>query len=230
MIRCLCIDDESVAHDIIKNYCDQLAEVQLVKSCYNAMEAFEYLNKEQIDLIFLDLNMPQLKGFELLQTLMFPPKVIVTTAYSEFALEGYEHNVIDYLLKPFSFERFLKAVNKYFIPVVNSSVFSIPKAEPSHVFIQSNKKYFQLDLHNLLFIEAIGNYVKIHTVDNVITIREKFSTMLRLIPDSALLQVHKSFAVSPKQISSIEGAIIIVGTNSIPIGKLYKENINRLLK
>ena len=114
MIKYLIIDDEYIAHDIIKGYCDLLPNMQLMKNCYDALEAIEYLNNNRVDLIFLDLNMPKLKGFEFLKTLTTPPKVIVTTAYKEFALEGYELNISDYLLKPFGFERFLKAINKTF--------------------------------------------------------------------------------------------------------------------
>ena len=123
MITYLIIDDEYIAHDIIKGYCDLLPNMQLMRSCYDGLEAFEYLNKNEVDLIFLDLNMPKLKGFDFLKTLKNPPKVIVTTAYQEYALEGYELNVSDYLLKPFGFDRFLKAINKTFsMPISNSSV------------------------------------------------------------------------------------------------------------
>ncbi len=114
MIKYLIIDDEYIAHDIIKGYCDLLPNLKLMKNCYDALEAFEYLQEQEVDLIFLDLNMPKLKGFDFLKTLKAPPKVIVTTAYKEYALEGYELNISDYLLKPFGFERFLKAVNKSF--------------------------------------------------------------------------------------------------------------------
>ena len=120
MIRYLIIDDEHIAHDIIKGYCDMLPNMELQKNCYDALEALQYLNEHEVDVIFLDLNMPKLKGFEFLKTLPSPPKIIVTTAYSEFALEGYELNVVDYLLKPFSFERFLKAVNKAVSEIVKS--------------------------------------------------------------------------------------------------------------
>ena len=125
MITYLIIDDEYIAHDIIKGYCDLLPNMQLMKNCYDGLEAFEYLNKNEVDLIFLDLNMPKLKGFDFLKTLKNRPKVIVTTAYQEFALEGYELNISDYLLKPFGFERFLKAINKTFSsPTTQPSVFT----------------------------------------------------------------------------------------------------------
>lgn len=230
MISYLIIDDEHIAHDIIKGYCDLLPNMQLMKNCYDALEAFDYLSKNKVDLIFLDLNMPVLKGFEFLKTLQNPPKVIVTTAYQEFALEGYEYNISDYLLKPFGFERFLKAVNKA-IGSVNQKVVTNEKSEGSNrIFVQSNKKHIQLETENILYIEATGNYTKIITTTETITIREKFSTFLEQLPKNDFVQVHKSFAVAPKQINSIEGNIIFISNYQIPIGKMFKINILKLLR
>lgn len=231
MIRYLIIDDEHIAHDIIKGYCDLLPDMHLMKNCYDALEAFEYLNKNEVDLIFLDLNMPVLKGFEFLKTLQNPPKVIVTTAYNEFALEGYEHNISDYLLKPFSFERFLKAIHKAIGNAVNKKNASLETSPiPNRIFVQSNKKHFQLETGVILYIEATGNYTKIVTITETITIREKLSALLEQLPKSDFLQVHKSFAVAPKHIKSIEGNVILIENYSIPIGKMYKLNIIQLLK
>lgn len=230
MISYLIIDDEPIAHDIIKGYCDLIPNMQLMKNCYDALEAFDYLSKNKVDLIFLDLNMPVLKGFEFLKTLQNPPKVIVTTAYNEFALEGYEHNISDYLLKPFGFERFLKAVNKA-IGSVNQKVVTNEKSEASNrIFVQSNKKHIQLETENILYIEATGNYIKIVTTTETITIREKFSTFLEQLPKNDFVQVHKSFAVAPKHINSVEGNIISISNDKIPIGKMYKLNVVELLK
>ncbi|SOD13808.1 LytR/AlgR family response regulator transcription factor [Pedobacter xixiisoli] len=231
MIRYLIIDDEHVAHDIIKGYCDLLPNMQLMKNCYDALEAFEYLNKNEVDLIFLDLNMPVLKGFEFLKTLKNPPKVIVTTAYQEFALEGYELNISDYLLKPFGFERFLKAINKAFDSSVNHKIVSSENSRVSNrIFVQSNKKHIQLEVESLLYIEATGNYTKIVTTAETITIREKFSSFLGKLPKDEFVQVHKSFAVGRKHIQSIEGNLIFIADFKIPIGKIYKLNIAQLLK
>lgn len=231
MIRYLIIDDEHIAHDIIKGYCDLLPNMQLMKNCYDALEAFEYLNKNEVDLIFLDLNMPVLKGFEFLKTLQNPLKVIVTTAYNEFALEGYEHNISDYLLKPFGFERFLKAINKALGNAVSEKkVPSETSSISNRIFVQSNKKHVQLETGVILYIEATGNYTKIVTTTDTITIREKFSALLEQLPKNDFLQVHKSFAVAPKHIKSIEGNVILVENYSIPIGKIYKFNITQLLK
>lgn len=230
MIRYLIVDDEHIAHDIIKGYCDLVPNMQLMKNCYDALEAFEYLNKNEVDLIFLDLNMPVLKGFEFLKTLQNPPKVIVTTAYQEYALEGYEQNISDYLLKPFGFERFLKAINKAIGSVNQKVISSENSAVSNRIFVQSNKKHIQLEVESILYIEATGNYTKIVTTIETITIREKFSAFLEQLPQNEFIQVHKSFAVAPKHIKSIEGNIIFVANYKIPIGKMYKLNIIQLLK
>ena len=231
MITYLIIDDEYIAHDIIKGYCDLLPNMKLMKNCYDGLEAFEYLSKNEVDLIFLDLNMPKLKGFDFLKTLKNPPKVIVTTAYKEFALEGYELNISDYLLKPFGFERFLKAINKTFSST-GSHLSSAPKDNTisKRIFLKSNKKYTQVEIDAILFIEASGNYTKVITKLETLTIREKLSTVLELLPKEDFLQVHKSFAVAPKYIKSIEGNRICIKDSIIPIGKLFKRDVVQLLK
>ena len=159
MIRYLIIDDEHIAHDIIKGYCDMVPNMQLMKHCYDALEALDYLRTNSIELIFLDLNMPKLKGFDFLKTLSNPPKVIVTTAYKEYALEGYELEIADYLLKPFSFERFLKAVNKAFRTKENTPRKNqlAENQKAKYVFLYSDKKYIQVKVADILYIEAAGN-------------------------------------------------------------------------
>ena len=231
MITYLIIDDEHIAHDIIKGYCGMLPNVHLMKSCYDGLEAFEYLNRNSVDLIFLDLNMPKLRGFDFLKTLKKPPKVIVTTAYKEFALEGYELDVSDYLLKPFGFERFLKAINKTFsASSAHEVVASENSAASKRIFLRSYKKYIQVLIDAILYIEASGNYTKVITKDTTINIREKISSVLEALPKERFLQVHKSFAVAPQHINSIEGNRIHIADHCIPIGKVFKNNINQLLQ
>ena len=231
MTRYLIIDDESIAHDIIKRYCDMLPDMHLEKNCYDAIEALGYLNEHQVDLIFLDLNMPKLKGFEFLKTLTNPPKVIVTTAYKEYALDGYELNIIDYLLKPFSFERFLKAVNKAISIQGKQEVRSIIKDENTveTIFLRSNKKYSQVEIKDILFLESMGNYVKVVTAKETITVRDKVFNLLTKFPNDHFLKVHKSFAVAKMHIKSIEGNRIFIEGYEVPIGKMYREQIVRLL-
>jgi len=233
MIKYLIIDDEHIAHDIIKGYCDLLPNMQLMKNCYDALEAFEYLNANEVDLIFLDLNMPKLKGFEFLRTLPFPPKVIVTTAYKEYAIEGYELSISDYLLKPFSFERFMKAVNKALSVNTVKSPLSVNEGDNNvakSIFLRSNKKHTQVVVDTIQCIEAAGNYTKVITTEETITVREKISELLVNLDNEDFIQVHKSFAVSKKHIKSIEGNRIYIGGQVVPIGKIYKMNIIQLLK
>jgi len=230
-MRYLIIDDEHIAHKIIMEYCEMLPHMKLQKNCYSALEALEYLNTHQVDLVFLDINMPKLKGFEFLKTLSAPPKVIVTTAYSEFAIEGYELNVSDYLLKPFSLERFLKAVNKVMGSNTNLKNASSEEndATTKRIFLRQNKSYIQVEVDTILFIEASGNYTKIVSKNETITIREKISDVLESLHSDDFIQVHKSFAVAIKYINRIEGNIIHIQDHTIPIGKLYKANLIKIL-
>jgi len=235
MIRYLIIDDEHIAHEIIRDYCDSLPDLVFEKSCFNALEARQFLSDHQGDLIFLDLNLPKLKGFDFLRTLKNPPGIIVTTAYEEFALEGFELNVTDYLLKPFSFERFLNAIDKVspkskISPSISLSMEGPEKTPGSkRLFIREDKKYSQVNIDDLLFAEAQGNYTKLILKKRTIVTREKISSFRELLPESEFLQVHKSFIVAKKHIDSIEGNRISINENSIPIGKVYKMNINKLL-
>ena len=232
MIKYLIIDDEYIAHDIIKEYADMVPNMELAKHCYDALEALDYLNRQSVDLIFLDLNMPKLKGFDFLRTLSKPPKVIVTTAYQEHALEGYELSVVDYLLKPFSFARFLTAVNKVLdaappTPIITPT--STTEKEPS-IFLRSNKKHIQVNLSTILYLEGAGNYTKVITTDETIPVREKISDLLLSLPSPDFLQVHKSFVVATAHIHSIEGNRITIADYLIPIGKYYKQLVMKLLR
>lgn len=230
MIRYIIVDDESIAHDIIKEYCDLLPNMELVQNCYDAFEAIAYLSNHSVDLIFLDLNMPKMKGFDFLKTLSNPPKVIVTTAYKENALEGYELNITDYLLKPFSFERFVKAINKVNLAPPTSPATKTPTTTEERFFFRSNKKTVQVKSRDILFVEARGNYCNIVTKTDTITVREKISDLLKRLPKEHFFQVHKSFIVAKEHVRVVEGNKIIVAGYTVPIGKTYKMNVNELLR
>lgn len=228
MIEYMIVDDEYVAHEIIEGYCNLLPNMKLALNCYDALEAFEYLGTHSVDLIFLDLNMPILKGFDFIRALKSTPKIIVTTAYREFALEGYELNVADYLLKPFSFERFLKAMNHTF----SSSKLSMVAGNrgegtevPARFFLKTNKKYVQVTSDRILFLESNGNYAKVITQGETLIVREKVADILQFLPKEEFLQVHKSFAVAIKYIKSIEGNQIFIDDYVVPIGKLYRKQL-----
>lgn len=232
-VKCIIVDDESVAHDIIKKYCALLPNLQVTQDCYDAIEAIEYLNSNPVDLIFLDLNMPKLRGFEFLKTLPQPPKVIVTTAYKEFALEGYELNIVDYLLKPFSFERFLKAINKATLDTSKSVVkpqTEVPLTKPNSTFVRVNNRDVKVVFDDILFVEASGNYIKIVLREEVITLRGTLSSIMELIPTGDFVQVHRSFIVCKQHINAIEGNQIFINSYTVPIGKSYKAELDRIIK
>ena len=228
MIKYIIIDDEPLAHDLIKEFCDMLPHLEHKKSCYNAMEAMQFLNNESIDLMFLDLNMPKLTGFEFLRTLTTPPKVIVTTAYKEFALEGYELNISDYLLKPFSFERFVKAINK----AIGSKSQKLHATQKLHdhfrFFVKGDKKYHQIKSEDILFIEAYGNYTKIYFQEAFIVSHESISHYNDFLAATHFLRVHKSFIVALDKINQIEGNIIKIFNHNVPIGRTYKSRVSQL--
>lgn len=229
MIKYIIVDDEHIAHDIIRGYCDLMPNLSFVQDCYDAIEAIDCLRNQEVDLIFLDLNMPKLKGFDFLRTLKDPPKIIVTTAYQEHALEGYELDIVDYLLKPFSFERFVKAINKIAPPeTVKSTV--VEHKEENSIFLKSNKKHVQVKTGDILYIEARGNYINVVTTADEIQVRDKISNMLELLADTDFIQVHKSFAVAKKHIHSVEGNRVYIQDFEIPIGKMYKLNLDKLFK
>lgn len=222
------IDDEPIAHRIIEGYCEALPYLQKIGNCYNAFEAMELFSHTPADLIFLDINMPKLSGFDLLKTMVHPPKVIVTSAYQEFALEGYELNISDYLLKPFSFERFVKAVNKTVGPRVPAKQAAPVSHESKGLFIKGDKKIHQVHPDDILFIEAYGNYCKIHLTEEMILSHEKISSLEGMLPMDAFIRVHKSFIVSIQRIRTIEGNRIRIGEQMVPIGQTYKHQLKRL--
>lgn len=238
MTRYLIVDDEPIAHRIIERYCNDLPHLEHAGDCYDALEAMQFLSKEPVDLMFLDINMPKLKGFDFLKTLAHPPKVIVTTAYKEFALEGYELNVADYLLKPFSFERFVKAINKAvgmevtppLAPVQPMTTVTSAPTGKQRLFLKGDKKHHQVAFSDILFVEAFGNYAKVYLENEMIVTHEKLSTFEELLPSDQFIRVHKSFVISTERINLIEGNRIKINDHEIPIGQVYKMNVNRLFE
>lgn len=233
MTHYLIIDDEPIAHRIIEKYCDNLPHLKKSGNCFNAFEAMQFLNQEHVDLLFLDINMPKLSGFDFLKTLTNPPKIIVTTAYKEFAIEGYELNISDYLLKPFSFERFVKAINKTITNTNHQQ--EIKSTTPVHhtesqaesFFLKSDKKQHQVYFKDILFIEAYGHYCKVHLKDKMILSNEKISSFETRLPNS-FIRTHKSFIVSKSKIDHIEGNRMHISQHQIPIGQTYKSDVNKL--
>jgi len=231
MMTYLIIDDEPLAHEIIEEFCSMLPHLQLEKNCYNAMEAMQFLNENTVDFMFLDINMPKLKGLEFLKTLTNPPKTIITTAYKEHAIEGFELNVVDYILKPFSFDRLVKAVNKVSDTQTPKTVInevSSSESSTTRFFLKGDKKHHQINTNEILYIEAYGNYTKVYLKEEMIISHEKISSFEELLSQMNFLRVHKSFIVAIDKIKLIEGNRIIINEHKIPIGQTYKSSINKL--
>ena len=223
------IDDEPIAHRIIEGYSENLTYMRKAGNCYDVIEAMQLMNNHKIDLIFLDINMPKLSGFDLLKTMQQLPKIIVTSAHKEFALEGYELNVSDYLLKPFSFERFLKAMNKV-MDYKNSSLTSVVGNNKLSFFLKGDKKIHHIHSNDILFVEANGNYTKVFLADDMIISHEKISSLEALLPAPDFLRVHKSFIVATDKINMIQGNRIAMGEHFVPIGQTYKHNLKQLFR
>ena len=229
MLKYIIIDDEPLAHEIIEEFCSMLPHLQLEKNCYSAMDAMQYLNENTVDFMFLDINMPKLKGLDFLKTLSNPPKTIVTTAYKEHAIEGFELNVVDYILKPFSLDRLVKAVNKVSESQALKTITKEVASKTSmRFFVKGDKKHHQIDLNDLLYIEAYGNYTKLFLKNEMIISHEKISYYESILKKDNFLRVHKSFLVATDKIKFIEGNRILINEHKIPIGQTYKSNVNKL--
>lgn len=220
MIRYAIIDDEPIAHTIIEEFAKEISSLEKVGNCYDAFQAIDLLQKKEVDLLFLDINMPKITGFEMLKTLNNPPKVIVTTAYKEFALEGYEFQVSDYLLKPFTFSRFLKAVNT--VLEFKESTSAPNTTSEDFIIIKVYKKKHRVKLSDIQFIEAQGNYCKVVTqTNNLLTLRG-ISDFQSALPEE-FLRVHNSFIVNKDMVTAIEGNRVFINKQTIPVGRTYKK-------
>ncbi|WP_421773346.1 LytR/AlgR family response regulator transcription factor [Gracilimonas sp.] len=217
MMRCIIIDDEPAARSVLEQYLADTPELKLVASCKNALEARKVIKDRDPDLLFLDINMPRLSGIDFLKSLNRPPKVILTTAYSEYALEGYELDVVDYLLKPFSFERFLKAVDKAWNKEKES------ETAEQVVTIKADGKLYRIGVSEIVFAESKGDYITVHTKEKKLTFNQTLKDFYRQLPELLFSRVHKSYVVSLSRIEYLEGNIIKTGSHSIPVGKAYKE-------
>ena len=233
-IRCIAVDDEPLALRVIESHIEKLSEVKLVAKCSNAIEAFETLKQKDVDLIFLDIQMPELTGIEFLKSLSNPPLVIFTTAYRNYAIDAFELDVLDYLLKPISFNRFLKAINKYYTrfeekhqEVKNLSVGSSPVKD--HIFIKKNKTLIKIFFRDILFIESLKDYVKIHTPEEIHMVKYQISNLEQELPEEQFIRVHKSFIVSTQKIATISPRSVGVDDEKIPIGRNYKEFVLKKL-
>lgn len=228
--NCIIIDDEPPARKILEKYLSNFPQLTLVAACSNAFEAMQLLQHHRIDLIFLDINMPKLSGINFLKSLNHPPLVIFTTAYPEFAIEGFELEATDYLLKPFSLERFTKAVFKATQQLDLATKLTPPAIElkPS-ILIKADKKLYKVNQEDILYLEAYGDYVKVHTKEGVILPKKKLSEYREELEKEWFLKIHRSYIVNLQYIAYIEGNRVKVGKAYLPISQGYRQDLLDIL-
>lgn len=222
--KCIIVEDEPLAQNVLKKYIGDHPSLELVTICNDALEAQGILMQQTVHLLFLDINLPKLSGINFIKTLVHSPLIIFTTAYPEFAVEGFELNAVDYLLKPFSFERFLKAVNKA-IEKLNIANQNSDGNNTSFIFLKADKKIHKVELENIHYVEAIGDYMKVVTDSGPLIINETMKKLQEQLPERSFMRVHKSFIISRKRIRYIEGNYVQIEGKSIPIGATYRNEV-----
>jgi DNA-binding LytR/AlgR family response regulator len=234
-IRCLVIDDELPAREILKKHIAGVEALELSGTCSNAVEAISFLNNHSIDLLFLDIQMPHLLGTHFIRTLKNPPKVIFTTAYRKYAVEGFELDAVDFLLKPISFERFLKAVNKV-LQINLQGNFAAPASTENHsesvppfLYFRADRKMVKVLFNDILYIEGLNDYIKIITTNKTIVTKHLLASLEEMLPSNEFVRIHKSFIIAINKIESFNADSVAIGKKEIPVGRLFKLNLNKIL-
>lgn len=230
-IKCLLVDDEPLAISLLQNHISKLDYFEVVGTCPNALKAAEVLRTTPVDLLFLDIKMPQITGIDFLKTLKNPPAVIFTTAYREYALESYELDIIDYLLKPITFDRFFKATDRYLrlSTPVNNKV--ITPLQEDFIYIKNGARFNKINIENILYIESVKDYIVINQKENIkLTAKYKISDIEIELQDKNFLRIHRSFIINQKNITAFTAYDVEFGTIEIPIGASYKEYAFKILK
>lgn len=233
----MAVDDEPPALNVLKNHIESVPTLELAATCNNAVEALDKLQQHSIDLLFLDIQMPQILGTDFIRTLKNPPKVIFTTAYRKFAVEGFELNAVDYLLKPISFERFLKAVSKVMditLPLPSNGLSESSSANgmgspDKHLYFRADRKMVKVMLDEILYIESLKDYVKIVTKANTVITKQPISSLEEMLPRDGFVRIHRSFIVALSKIESYNHEVIVVNKKELPISRMYKHEVSKML-
>lgn len=226
--KCIIVDDEPAAHYVLANYIKQNPQLELVFQGYNGIEAMDYLRENTVDLMFLDINMPEISGMELLKILPTHPKTILTTAYSEFALESYDYGVIDYLLKPIYFPRFLKAIDRFFATETVKT--KTEETIVNSVSVKVDGYFIEIELDQLLFAQSFGNYVKLHTVKRTYLASITTSEFEKCLPEKNFMRIHKSYIVALDKIEATDKDFVVIKNEKLPVGITYKRELSDRLK
>ena len=233
-VKCIIVDDEPMARDVIRRYIQKIPTLKLMGEFGNAIEATIFLQEQAVDMIFLDIKMPQLSGTDFVRSLRNVPKIIFTTAHKEFAHEGFELDVIDYLLKPIRFDRFLRAVNKAFpqkmqaAEVINSIPAEENKPATSFIYLRVDRKMIKVLLNDIVYIESDKDYVKVFTEKGFVITRQTIASVEAMLSDSLFIRVHRSYIVSLNKLKSFTAETVEIGNKELPIGKLYRNNFLKL--
>lgn len=232
--KCIIVEDEPIAVEILETYINNLPELELTAKCQNAVEAFRVLQNSSFDLMFLDIHMPQISGLEFMKTLSNPPKIIITTAHRKYAVEGFELDVVDYLLKPVSFERFMKAVDKYYqrskSALAANYEFSSPPNEEPFVYVKADRKVVKVFLKDILYLESMKDYVVIFQKDKKIVTKDNISFFEHRLPQNMFLRIHRSYIVSISKIHSVTKTSVEICNKELPISRNYKNSVLKTLK
>jgi DNA-binding LytR/AlgR family response regulator len=243
ILKCLIADDEPLAHTLLSNYISRLKTLSVAGNAYNAFEVMDFLGENDVDILFLDINMPDMSGLEMLKTLSNPPMVILTTAYSEHSLEAFELGVMDYLLKPIKFERFLKAINRIidlkksaiatpsvFSSEINEKTEKTDKLNTDFIFIKDGTTNYKINFTDLLYIQAYGNFAKIHLMTQTLVVSMTMKQLEEDLPENLFTRVHKSYIVNIQKVSKIEGNFVFIEKTVIPVGAVYKLILDKKTK
>jgi DNA-binding LytR/AlgR family response regulator len=226
-IRCIIVDDEPLSQDVLKKYINDSPMLELVSICADAFEANTVLSSNDIQLMFLDINMPKLSGVRFVKTLIKPPLVIFTTAYPQYAIEGFEVDAVDYLVKPFSYERFLKSTNK---AMEKTNLVQLKRNfENEYILLKSDKKVYKVNYKDISYMQSFGDYIKVFTIDRCLLVHDTFKNMQEQLPSEYFLRTHKSFIVALDKIKYIEGNQVKVVNELIPIGLSFKDELIKRL-
>ena len=234
-IRCLVIDDELPAREILKKHINGVEALELCGTCSNAVEAISFLKDNRVDLLFLDIQMPHLLGTNFLRTLKNAPKVIFTTAYRKYAVEGFELDAVDFLLKPINFERFLKGVNKVLqVNLQGNYEVAAPsenhaESTPPFLYFRANRKMVKVLFHDILYIEGLNDYIKIITTNKTIVTKHLLASLEEMLPANEFIRIHKSFIIAINKIESFNADSVEIAKKEIPVGRLFKFNLSKIL-
>ncbi|KAA5822364.1 response regulator transcription factor [Algibacter amylolyticus] len=230
-ISCIIIDDEAIAREVIATHVAKIPKITIVKHCRNAIEAFNALREHKVDLIFLDINMPEISGISFAKSINTDVKIIFTTAYRDYAVEGFELQAVDYLLKPISFDRLLKAVNNYFdIYTQASSMEQTQTVNNNFMFVRADRRMIKIDFESIIYIESYSDYIKIHLANKTIVTRETISAIEAKLPNAHFLRIHRSYIIALKHIESFTNEEITINNIALTISRSYKKDVLKILE